>query len=659
MDIKIFIDIIIIFALSTGVNFAFSRLKIPTTVGYLLTGVVAGPHLLGLIGSIHEIEVMAEIGVILLLFTIGMEFSINHLIKIRKAVFLGGLLQVFLSAGVFFVASIYYNLPWTTALFIGFISSLSSSALVLKILQERSELTSNYGRTVLGILIFQDLLLVPLILFTNLLGNPESDISREIFILILKSLVILAFVYIGNKWLFPRLLHIIAMRKNQELFVMSILLICMSIALLTSWMGMSLAFGAFLAGIMISESHYSHNAFGNIIPFKDIFTSFFFVSIGMMLDLTFVKDNASLVIASVLLVLGAKSIISGATGFILGHTFKGIVMVGLALSQVGEFSFILAKIGFGYKIIDSYYYQLFLATAVITMALTPLLIKFSSPFADILMRLPLPKVLLKGLFPLPEVEIPRMENHAVIIGKDPSAITLSTMMKVYDIPHISILFDPADAKEKIKKGEPVIYGDANNIPVLEKAYIETANMVVLSIGNVISAMSIIDKIRELNKNIYIIARTKHIEDVELLYNNGANQVLPEKLEVAIDMFSRILKWRLYPQKEIYNVMNKMRSMKLGKMFEKDILNQSSIIDEMPNAHIFAFTVEPKSFAIGKTVYSLELRKNTGSTLLAIKKKNGEILNPNILNIIEQEDIVYLLGSTTQLDLASRLFSATE
>lgn len=659
MEIELLLDIAIIFALATGVNFLFQYIKVPSAVGYLLTGVIAGPNLLALISSTHEIEIMAEIGIILLLFTIGMEFSLKHLLKIRKIVFLGGFMQVTLTALVFYFASKYYGLDVKASIFIAFISSLSSSALVLKMLQERSELTSNYGRTVLGILIFQDLMLVPLLLFTNLLGDPDTEIASEVLWLVIKSALILSFVFIGNKWIFPKLLHVVAMHKSEELFMMLIFLICIGIAVFTSWLGMSLAFGAFLAGIMISDSRYTHNAFGNLIPFKDIFTSFFFVSIGMMLDLSFVYENPSTVLISVLLILGVKSIISGATGFLLGHTLKGTVMVGLALSQVGEFSFILAKLGHGFGIVDNYYYQMFLASAVITMALTPFLIKFSLPIADKLMQLPIPDLLKKGLFPLPEIEIPKMENHLVIIGKDNSAIKLSSMATNYKIPHISIVFDPQMVQDKIKNGEPVIYGDATNLPILEKAYITTAEIVVVSVGNLIAAMAIIEKIRHLNKNIYILARTKYIGDVETLYNIGVNQVLPEKLEIAIDMFSRILIQKIYPQKEINRIMTEIRSMKLGTMFDKDLKNQPTIFDELPYANISAHTIEQGSFMEGKTLSQLELRKTTGVTLLAVKKKDGTVKNPEVTTLFESGDLIYLLGSVSQINLVSRLLLKEE
>ncbi len=655
MELVILKDIVIIFALSTLVNLIFTRIKVPTVVGYLLTGIIAGPHLLSLVNERHEIEVMAEIGVVLLLFTIGMEFSLKHLLRIRRIVFFGGFLQVSLTAGAFYAATYFYKMSWQGGIFVSFLAALSSSALVLKILQERSELTSNYGRTVLGILIFQDLMLVPLLLFARLLGDNAVDIPNELLILIIKVIIIIGLVYVGNKWLLPKLLHLIALAKSQELFLMSIFLICFGIALLTSKLGMSLAFGAFLAGLMLSGSEYSHNVFGNFLPFKDIFTSFFFVSIGMLLDLSFVIDNYQLVIMSVLLIIILKTVIAGGTGFILGHTFQGTVLVGLALSQVGEFSFILAKIGFNYSILSDFYYQLFLAVAVITMALTPFLINLSSPLATALIKLPLPKFLINGLFPLKEIEIPEFKNHLVIIGKDASALKLSVMAKYNNLRHISIIFDPSIAKEKMENGDLVVYGDAVNEPVLRKAHADTADIVVISIGSIIPAMSIIEKIRQINKNVYILVRAPHIQNVEQLYKLGADQVLPEKLEIAIDLLNRILVKRLVPQKEVNRILTHIRNINLGVFSEKDLVNQPSILDEFSNINISAIKVEGDSHAYGKSLIDIDLRKRTGVTLLAIKRGSDIIEHPVPKTVFQDNDIAYVLGDPEQVNLASELF----
>lgn len=655
MELTILKDIVIIFALSTLVNLVFTKTKVPNVVGYLLTGIIAGPHLLSLVKSKHEIELMAEIGVILLLFTIGLEFSLKHLLKIRRIVLLGGFLQVTLTAVVFYFSSYLFGLSWETSLFIGFLAALSSSALVLKLLQERSELTSNYGRTVLGILIFQDLLLVPLLLFTNLLGNHQVNLTGEILLLALKAVIIIGLVYIGNRWLLPRILHLIAMTKNQELFMMSVFLICLAIALLTAEMGMTLAFGAFLAGLMISESKYSYNVFGNIIPFKDTFTSFFFVSIGMLLDLSFVADNLQMVLLSVLLVIVIKFIIAGGTGFLLGHTFRGTILVGVALSQVGEFSFILAEIGFALTILSDFYYQLFLAVAVITMALTPFLMKVSLPLANALLKLPLPEFLKKGIFPLKEIDIPDLKDHVVIIGTDDSALILSDIIKDSDMKHVSIVFNPSLAQKKMKKGDMVVYGDAVNLPILLKAHVDTAEYIVISVGDIIPAMAIIEKVRQLNSRAFIMMRAKQIDNIEELYKLGADQVLPEKLEIAIDLFNRILLKSAYPKSKVTRTLRNIRNMILGVFSERDITNQSTIFDEFSKINITPITVKYQSSADGKSLIDIQLRSNTGVTLVAIKRGAEIIEHPSPKEILESEDVVYVIGKQEQIEMAVKLF----
>ena len=654
MELSILRDIVIIFALSTLVNLIFHRFRLPAVLGYLLTGIIAGPHLLSLVSDSHRIDLIAEIGVVLLLFTIGMEFSLQHLLKIRKRVFLGGFIQVTATALVFLFVVYLFGMRMESGIYIGFLAALSSSALVLKILQERSELTSNYGRTVLGILIYQDLLLAPLLLFGNILSDNSVDLQSEILMLTAKVAVIIVLVYAGYKWIIPKLLHLIALTKNQELFMMSVFLICFAIALLTSKLGMSLAFGAFLAGLMISESEYSYNAFGNFQPIKDVFASFFFVSIGMLLDITFVTDNYLIVIISVIALLSIKIVISAGTGFLLGHTLLGSVMIGMALSQVGEFSFVLAKIGFDKAIISDFYFHLFLSVAVITMALTPFLIYLGKPIAGSLLKLKLPRVIVDGLFPLEEMEIPDFRNHLVIIGKDASATKLSTMARLNNIEHISIIFDPALAKEKMNEGNNVIYGDAVNVPILKKAHADTADIVVVSIGSLIPSMAIIEKVRVINKGAFIIARATLLRNVELLYKSGADQVVPEKLEIAIDLLNRILVQRLIPQKEVNRILTHIRNTSLGEFSVKDLVNQPSILDEFPNISISAVTVEEGSVAGNKSLIEIDLRKNTGVTLLAIRRGNEIIEHPVPETVIMDEDIVYLLGNPEQINFAAEL-----
>ena len=656
MEFSVLKDIVIIFAFSSLVNYLFTKIKVPTIIGYLLTGVIVGPKLMGIIKAPQEIELMAGIGVVLLLFMIGMEFSLNHLFKIRRRVFLGGFLQLSLTTLVTTFLAHAYDLNWKASLFIGFLTALSSTAVVLKILQDRSEVTSNYGRTVLGILIFQDVVLVPLMLFTPFLGGGEIDYSGQLLMLALKTIFVIGFLYVGNRWLMSKLLHKIALTRNQELFMMIILLICLSVALLTYKMGMPLAFGAFLAGLMISESEYSHNAFGNLITFRDTFTSFFFVSIGMLLDLGFVMDNLVAIILTVILVVFLKSLVGGLTAFLLGHTFRGTVLVGIALSQVGEFSFILAKQGKDFAILDDYFYQMFLAVAIITMSISPFLIMLGKRITNLLLKLPIPKVMIEGLFPLKQIEIPKLENHLVLIGKDSRAQNFSKMAKFSNLPYVSIIFDPEIARQRQEKGETVVYGDAFNIPILEKAQVAQAHIVVISIGKLEVLKVIIRKVRYLNNHATIIVRTPHIEDIEALYKIGATQVIPEEFETAIDLFERVMVNFLLPRKEIDLAIDRIRNDHYGIFLEDYSNTRFNISKDIPDVEIVAVAVTNRAPIIGKTLVESQLRQKFGITLVALKRDQKVIDHPKPSLVFCEGDVAYVLGSPEQVSSVSVLFS---
>lgn len=643
METGILIDIVIIFAFSTAVNYLFTKIRIPTIIGYLLTGIVAGPSLLGIIRSPHDIEFMAEIGIILLMFTIGLEFSLNHLIKIRKIVFFGGFLQLLVTAGATMVAAQMYEMSWQSALFIGFLTALSSTALVLKILQDRGELTSNYGRTVVGILVFQDLILIPLILLTPLLGGQSTNIGLELFVLFVKSIGIMALVLVGNLWFMPRVLHLIALTKNKELFLMSILLICLAVALLTFELGMSLAFGAFLGGLMISRSEYSQDAFSHLLPFRDTFTSFFFVSIGMLLDLSFLVDYLPMVIGTVVLVIVIKSLVAAGTAFMLGHTFRGTIVVGLAMAQIGEFSFILAKTGQTYNILTDFYYQLFLSVTVLSMIASPFLIMISKPLANQLLRLPIPELLIKGIFPLQEIEVPEMQNHIVLIGKDSRSLNLSRMARHMKLPYVSIVFDPAEVRRRQLKGESVIYGDAMNEPILHKAYTQTAEVVVISIGETITALGIIERVRQMNKHAHIIVRSKYVTNIEDFYNMGANQVIPEEFETAIDLFEMVLKKLLLPKQDIDSAISRIRDDNYGIFREKDESNAVILTEMIPDVEIIALKAGNYKLFPENSLKAINLRKRYGLTVVAVKRAGKIIENPSAGFVFEHDDIVYILG----------------
>jgi CPA2 family monovalent cation:H+ antiporter-2 len=489
-----------------------------------------------------------------------------------------------------------------------------------------------------------------------MLAGATADVGHDLLILMLKTAGIMIFIWVGTKWLMPRILHLVAMTRSHELFLMSLLLICLAVAMLTHELGMSLAFGAFLAGLMISDTDYSHSAFGNLIPFKDVFTSFFFVSIGMLLDLGFVAEHPWVVIATVVLAIVIKALVAGLTAFSLGLTFFGTVVVGLSLAQVGEFSFILARLGLTHQIITPYHYQLFLAVAITSMAISPLMMQVSKPLANLILRLPLPPKLVNGLFPLRQVEIPETSNHTVLIGKDSRAINLASMIRTMGLPFTSIVFDPDLARREMEKGNLTVFGDATFEPVLREAFVHTAELVVISVGNLITALAIVEHTRMMNKHAHIIVRTRHVTDIEELYRLGANQVIPEEFETAIDFFERILGKYLIPRMDIERAIARTREDNYGTFRDRSRMGGYSLLKDIPDIEIAAVRVGEKSVFAGKTVAGTAMRKTCGVTVVAIKHGETVMPNPEPSTTIHSNDIAYLLGKPEMIAIATDLLT---
>lgn len=413
-------DLVWIFGLATLVILVFMRFKVPTIIGFLFTGALAGPYGLSLVQASTTVEVLSEIGVILLLFVIGMEFSLKSLMAIKKAVFIGGSLQVFITIAVTTFVSYFLGFDWNVAVFIGFLISLSSTAIVLKLLQEAGQVNTISGRTTLAVLIFQDIVIVPLMLLTPMLAGESDNVALSLVFMLVKGVAVIVITILTAKYLMPQLLYRIAKTRNEELFLLSIIVICFAIAYLTSLLGLSLGLGAFLAGLIISESDYSHHATGKILPFREVFLSFFFVSVGMLFDITFLYSNILIILGLTALTFFVKFIIAVVSVKSIGQNLKDSLIVGFSIFQIGEFSLLLAKEGMRYNLLDPETYQYFLAISILTMTLTPFLLNNREKLAFKMINLPVSSRLNKRFNVNPATTIAikeeELKDHLVIIG---------------------------------------------------------------------------------------------------------------------------------------------------------------------------------------------------------------------------------------------------
>lgn len=644
MEIPLLNDIIIIFGLSVAVLFICHQLRVPTIVGFLLTGILAGPYGLGLIKGTHEVETLAEIGVVLLLFTIGIEFSLQRLLQIRKSVLLGGSIQVLLTVLVTFVIANQLGQPIGKSIFLGFLISLSSTAIVLKLLQGRAEVDSPHGRTTLGILIFQDVIIVPMILISPLLAGTTDNPVESVIVLAVKGIGIIGLVIASAKWIVPQVLYQIARTRSQELFLLSIVVICLAVAWITSSAGLSLALGAFLAGLIVSESEYSHQALGNILPFRDVFTTFFFVSIGMLLDIGFLFRHPATIMLIALSVLVLKSIIAGFAAVLLGLPLRTSILVGLALGQVGEFSFILSRTGIEHGLLTGNIYQMFLAFSVLTMAATPFIITVAPRVANIILRFPFPKRLRSGLYPVSRIEAV-CKNHLVIIGFGVSGRNVALAARVAGIPYTVIEMNPETVRSEQAQGEPICYGDSTQETVLQHANIKDARIVVVAINDPIATRRITEIARRLNPKVYLIVRTRYLQEMKPLYELGASEVIPEEFETSVEIFTRVLAKYLIPRDEIEKLVAEVRADGY-EMFRSLSKASSSFADlklQLPDVEVSVLRVAERSPLVGKSLAEIEMRKKYGVTVLAIRRNSQILSNPNVNTPFCVNDVLFVLG----------------
>ncbi|AKD04783.1 monovalent cation:proton antiporter-2 (CPA2) family protein [Pontibacter korlensis] len=649
MEIPLLSDIVIILGLAVVVILLFQRFKLPTILGFLATGVIAGPHGLSLIHSSHDIEILAEIGVILLLFIIGMEFSLRQLSMIKRTVLLGGTTQVLATIGLVALVMVLLNFNWGEAVFMGFLIALSSTAIVLKLLQDRGEINSPQGRVVLGILIFQDIIVVPMMLLAPLMAGGSENIVTELLLMALKGAFVIVFVLISARYLVPRLLYLVAETKSKELFILCVVVICFAVAWLTSSLGLSLALGAFMAGLIISESEYSHQATSNILPFREIFTSFFFVSIGMLLDFAFLLQNLPVVLLFTLVTFLLKGIVATIAARMLQYPLRIALLVGLSLFQVGEFAFILSKAGINNGLLSEETYQYFLSVSLLTMAVTPFVVGSYRRLADMIAA-PFSSSHEAMPFQNPHDmhgDLPNLDDHIIIIGYGINGRNVAKAAKHANIPYVIVELNAVTVKNERKIGEPIVYGDAVHPMILSHINIHRARVVVIAISDPEATKRIITTVREISDKVHIIVRTRFVQEMEDNYRIGADEVIPEEFETSIEIFTRTLNKYLMPRDEIEAFTQKIRSdnyemlRSLAGNRKNDMANLSMDIPDIEVASLRIYTTEPD--IVGTPLLHTSIRNRFQITVVAIKRKAETILNINANTVLQKGDLLYVVG----------------
>jgi CPA2 family monovalent cation:H+ antiporter-2 len=651
-DLPVLNDLLIILIASVPIAFAFKQLRLPTIAGFMMTGIAIGPYGLGLIADVAAIEVLAEIGVVLLLFTIGLEFSLRRILHMRRLVVWGGGLQVVVTVGVTAAAAAAVGMPANQAVFAGFLVALSSTAIVLKTYMDQGETDAPHGRVAIGILLFQDLVIVPMMLLVPILSGTKGTSPLGIATTLGTAVfAVVANVFVARA-VMPFLLHHVVRLRTPEVFVIFIVIVSLGTSWITAQAGLSLALGAFIAGLVLSESEYSHQIVADILPFRDVFNSVFFISIGMLLSLGALASTWPIVLGLVVALIVAKALVAAGVVRVLGYSIRVAVIAGLGLAQIGEFSFVLAKVGLAEGLLSATTYQVFLGTAILSMIVTPFLMKAAPAAGYRVQALISPDSLLEASM-LPEGEGQGFSNHVVIVGYGINGRNVARVLRSINIRYKVLELNPEAVRLAREHGEVIGYGDATRAEVLRHTGVERARILVIAIADPVASRHVVHLARQMNPDLHIIVRTRYMSELEELHQLGANQVIPEEFETSLEISARVLAAYGFPR--ITTRRHKDRLRREGYQALRDTsyaeTDLGSLSDVLESAITETLALDDASMAAGKRIGQLDLRRLTGATIIAVHRLGDTEVNPGPDFELAAGDALVLLGSPEQIDLA--------
>lgn len=642
-------EAVITLSAAVVVSLICHRLRVPSIVGLLLTGIVIGPSLTGMVTDREAIHVFAEIGVMLLLFTIGLELSPRRLAEARRAFALAGSLQALLTTALGFALATAFGWTPSTALFFGFVLTLSSTAIVLKLYGERRETDAPHGKVALAILLFQDFLIVPMIVITPVLAGQVPASPRALVLRFGGALLAVAVVVLVARRAMPAFLHQVVRTRIRELFVLGALALCLAMSWLTHALGFSLALGAFVAGILLSDSDYSHQVFADVMPFRDVFASLFFISIGMLVDVRFFLEHAVLVLGVALGIVLLKILTVGAATAALRLPARTVASVAFGLAQIGEFSFVLLEVGRSHGLLSAERDQWLLSAAVVTMLASPLLLRLG-PTAG------LAWARWRGDRETAETTEPGRENHVVIVGFGTTGHLLARVLREARIDYVIVELNGETVRRASADGEPILYGDAARRDILEHADVASAAIVVFAFQDPSALVRAVAAARQTSPNVELLVRTRTVHDIDLLRERGANQIVAEELETAIELFTRVLA-RFHVPRNIVRAQTRALRGEGYRMLRAESLHEgvsAAVLDALAEGATDIYRVESDSRAVGRTLRDLDLRRASGASVLAVVRGERPFPNPSAELVLEAGDDLVLMGSHQEVDRAFAL-----
>jgi CPA2 family monovalent cation:H+ antiporter-2 len=656
-EIRFLREFLIVLLAVISILFVFQKLRFPTIVGFLLAGVIMGPAGLGLIRNVNEVETLAEIGVVLLLFTIGLEFSLEEILTAQRRLIAASALQVAVTTLAVLLISLALGSSLQAGIFYGFLLALSSTAIVLRIYDERREINAPQGRAATGILLFQDLCIVPMMLLVPLLGRAEGGSILLVLWAMIKSILALSLLVVGARTVIPWLLRQIALLRNREVFTLFVVFVCLGTAWLTSQAGLSLALGALIAGLVISESELSHQVVADILPLRDCFSGIFFISVGMLLNVDFLKQNFLIAILNPLLIVGIKGLVILVIFWALYRSLRLGIVLGFGLGQVGEFSFILAKAGMAYGLLSPAGEQTFLAASILTMMATPFMMQWAHRFAFGL------ESRVTGLGTGPDsaaADAPHggARGHVIIVGYGLNGQNLGRVLKEVGIPFMALDMNPDLVRREQARGEPISFGDGTRLDVLHRVGIAQARVLVIAISSPIATARMVSQARSLRPDLNIIVRTRYVAEIDRLYRLGANQVIPEEFETSVEIFARVLQEFHVPRNVIGLQVDLIRREHYGTL--RGLRLEGKQLDALSQFLVGTTTdicsIVENSPVVGQSLQEVDLRGRSGVTVIAVVRDGKSFVNVGPEFVLALGDTLVLLGDHKALDAAVRLIS---
>jgi K+:H+ antiporter len=653
-------DLVILVAVAIPAVLLAHRLRIPSVVAFLLSGVAIGPTALGLVRQPESVDTLAEVGVVLLLFAVGLELSLSRILRMGRMILRGGGLQVTATMVAVALIGMAVGVGWRQGILFGALVALSSTAIILKVYADRGELDSLHGRVVIAILLFQDLCIVPLMLLLPVLAADSGAGASALVALrsMLVAVVVTGTMLVVGRTLVPRLLSRVVAMRNQEIFTLVVVAIGLGAAFVTSTFGLSLALGAFLAGLIISESEYGLQALADVLPFRDTFSGIFFISVGMLLDMHYLVGHVLLVLGTAIGIVILKALIAGVVVRWVRRSTRVGIISAIGLAQVGEFSFVLAGSAVALGVLAPAGYQLFLGSAIVTMIAAPFVVAAAPGVSDWMLR---HRQMPTMEFATREVRAMRpMEDHVVIVGFGLNGRNLARALRRARIQYVILESSGQLVRQGRLARESIVFGDGTRGEVLERVGVRRARVVVFAIASIADERRGVVVARHLNPAVHIVTRTRYVAEIEELQRLGANEVVPEEFETSLEIFARVLRRYDVPVARIREAAEEARRDHYEVLRERGA--RHSPVDEVlsrlgARLDLEVVVAQAGSDAVGHTALELRLRTRTGAIVAAVIRHGEPVHESGGRIAFEPGDEVVLVGDTRALAEAALAFRA--